>query len=268
MNKFESLLSNCEKPITSIVKSTKEQKDAVMAQAGIKVIPVEKIPEGVNPAKEGWLTINEKEGCYEVTDHTTAQPDVHYFIAVNKTFTEFCAYLKEVNYCITPNKRILCDVGSMTAADYTRLNAFLDVIRYCLLDWYSTKRLLDDAAISAKKRKAVEGLLESKRSEVYTALKGIKIILGVDIKATPSDISWLAGKSITAKYRNSTDIKLGYKFDICGNMTLLSNIFKLFSAQSDADSKIEDAAKRIATKNKKALQAAVSELRALPEKSE
>ena len=96
--------------------------------------------------------------------------------------------------------------------------------------------------MTKSKVKAVTALVEIKRSNVYSALKLIKMILGVDIKATPNDIEWLSGRCITAKYRNSTNIKSGYKFDICGNMTVLSNIFKLFSAQADAETALTDEA--------------------------
>ena len=226
----------------TFVSSTKTQKDAIIASAGVKIVEVTDIPKGVDPHKEGWLTAKTENNVtfFEVTNDNTAQEGQTYYMAVRRTFTEFCDYLKAVNYCVTPTKKLLCEVGGMTAADYTQLTNALDIVRYCILDWRSTKRLLDDTTITKSKGKAVMALVEDRRSNVYGALKLIKALLGVDIKATPSDIEWLAGRCITAKYRNTTDIKSGYKFEICGSMTVLANIFKLFSAQSDADTALEN----------------------------
>ena len=221
----------------TLVNSTKAQKDAIISQAGLKIIEVTDIPKGADPHKEGWLTAKTENNVtfFEVTNDNAAQDGQTYYMAVRRTFTEFCDYLKSVNYCVTPTKKLLCDIGGMTAADYTVLTKALDVVRYCILDWRVTKRLLNDSTMTKSKEKAVLALIEDRRSNVYGSLKLIKELLGVDIKATPSDIEWLAGRCITAKYRNSTDIRNGYKFEICGSMTVLANIFKLFSAQSDAD---------------------------------
>lgn len=245
MINFESILNGLENASgVTVLSSTKAQKEDITAKAGVKVIEITNIPEGVNPKAEKWLAIKSDDSgnrYYEPTTDETAIDGTVYYMAVRRTFTEFCDYMKLVNYCLTPTKKLLCEVGGMTASDWAKLNNALDVVRCCLLDWRISKRLLDDSQMTKNKIKAVTALVETKRANVYGALKLIKLILGVDIKATPNDIEWLAGRCITAKYRNSTDIKSGYKFDICGNMTVLSNIFKLFSAQSDAEAALTNA---------------------------
>ena len=241
---FENVLNTLEnKDSITVITSVKAQKENITAVAGVKIIEITEIPENVNPKSENWLVIKDDGGnkYYEPTADETAIDGTVYYMAVRRTFTEFCDYMKSVNYCLTPTKKLLCEVGGMTAADWVKLNNALDVIRCCLLDWRASKRLLDDSQMTKSKVKAVTALVEIKRSNVYSALKLIKMILGVDIKATPNDIEWLSGRCITAKYRNSTNIKSGYKFDICGNMTVLSNIFKLFSAQADAETALTDA---------------------------
>ena len=39
------------------------------------------------------------------------------------SWEEFKVYLASVNYCLTPTKRILCDVGSAVSADLIRLTS-------------------------------------------------------------------------------------------------------------------------------------------------
>lgn len=245
MVNFESVLNGLENTNKiTVLSSIKAQKDDITATAGTKIIAITEIPEGINPKAEKWLVISSDDSgnkYFELTEDETATEGIDYYIAVRRTFTEFCDYMKSVNYCLTPTKKLLCEVGGMTAADWSKLNNALDVVRCCLLDWRTSKRLLDDTQLTKSKAKAVATLVEAKRGNVYGALKLIKLILGVDIKATPNDIEWLAGRCITAKYRNSTNIKAGYKFDICGNMSVLSNIFKLFSAQTDAEAALIDA---------------------------
>ncbi|EXM38519.1 hypothetical protein RASY3_14405 [Ruminococcus albus SY3] len=181
---------------------------------------------------------------------------------------EFKAYLASVNYCLTPTKRILCDVGGMTAADYTRLTGYLDTMRYTLTDWVSCQRRLDTPNIPKAKKKEIAVLCENAQRSVYAALKGIKVLLGINIKATPSDCQWLASRCITVKYRDRTNIKLGYTLSVVGSMTILSNIFKLVSAQADAQTALENAQAALIKRKGEGIKTAIAEITALPDSTD
>lgn len=180
--------------------------------------------------------------------------------AAPKTWTEFKVYLASVNYTLTPTKRILCDVGGMTAAEYTRLSDFLTVARACMVDWKSAKMRLDDTSLSKARKKEISDLVNVKEKAVYTALKGIRHIFDIEGKCKPSDIEWLASRVITVKYRDRTNIKLGYTLSVSGNMTILSNIFKLVSASNDGQTALENAQVKLLKKNADGIKAAVKEL--------
>lgn len=180
-----------------------------------------------------------------------------------KVWTEFKPYLASINYTLTPTKRILCDIGGMTAADYTRLTDFLNVVRACIIDWQSAKMCLDNADISKAKRKEIMKLINTKEKAVYTALKGVKGIFDIEGKCKPSDIEWIANRVITVKYRDRTNIKLGYTLSVSGNMSILSNIFKLVSAAHDGQTALENAQSTLIKKNADGIKSALKELTAL-----
>lgn len=179
-----------------------------------------------------------------------------------KTWVDFKAYLATVNYTLIPTKRILCDVGGMTAAEYTRLTDFLNVLRACLVDWQSAKMRLD-TDLTKTKRKEICDLVEMKSKAVYAALKGVKHIFDITVKSKPSDIEWLANRAITVKYRDRTNIKLGYTLSVSGNMAILSNIFKLVSASHDGQTALENAQSNLVTRNAAGIKSGIAELTAL-----
>lgn len=196
-----------------------------------------------------------------VTDVKTQKAQIE--AAAPSTWTEFKVYLASVNYTLTPTKRILCDVGGMTAADYTKLSDFLTVARACMIDWKSAKMRLDSADLSKAKKKEIIDLVNVKEKAVYTALKGIRHIFDIEGKCKPSDIEWLANRVITVKYRDRVNIKLGYTLSASGNMSVLSNIFKLISASHDAETALDNAQARLLKKNADGIKSAVEELTAL-----
>lgn len=183
--------------------------------------------------------------------------------AAPKTWADFKTYLASVNYVLTPTKRILCDVGGMTAADYTRLTNLLNVVRACILDRQSAKMRLDGDDLSKAKKKEIAELLNVKEKAVYTALKGVKAIFDIDGKCKPSDVDWLASRVVTVKYRDRTNIKLGYALSVSGNMAILSNIFKLISASHDGQTALENAQSALLKKNADGIKSAVEELTTL-----
>lgn len=183
--------------------------------------------------------------------------------AAPTVWADFKIYLASVNYVLTPTKRVLCDVGGMTAADYTRLTNLLNVVRACILDRQSAKMRLDSDDLSKAKRKEVTDLLNIKEKAVYTALKGVKAIFDIGGKCKPSDVDWLASRVVTVKYRDRTNIKLGYTLSVSGNMAILSNIFKLVSASHDGQTALENAQSALLKKNADSIKSAVEELTAL-----
>lgn len=193
-----------------------------------------------------------------VTDVKTQRQQIE--DAAPTTWTEFKTYLSEVNYVLTPTKRVLCDVGGMTAADYARLTNLLDVVRACIIDWQSSKMRLDDTELSKAKRKEIAELCENKRSAVYAAIKGIKSVFDIDTKSKPTDIDWLASRVVTIRYRDRTNIKLGYTLSVSGNMAILSNIFKLVSASHDGQTALENAQAKLIKKNAGGIKSAIAEL--------
>ena len=185
-----------------------------------------------------------------------------------RTWDEFKMYLAQINYVLTPTKRILCDIGGMTAADYARLQGHLDCLRYCMTDWVSCKRRLDTEGLTKAKKKDIAALLENAQRSVYAALKGVKNILGIENKATPTDCDWLASRCVTVKYRDRTNITLGYTLSVSGSMSILSNIFKLVSAQADASTALENAQAALIKRRAEGIKAAIAEMTALPDDSD
>ena len=197
-------------------------------------------------------------GITVIADAKTQKAQIE--AAAPTTWTEFKSYLASVNYTLTPTKRILCDVGGMTAADYTRLTDFLTVLRACIIDWRAAKMRLDSADLPKKKKAEITNLVNIKEKAVYTALKGIRGIFDIGGKCKPSDIDWLSSRVITIKYRDRTNIKLGYTLSVSGNMAILSNIFKLVSASHDGQTALENAQVKLIKKNAAGIKAAVKEL--------
>ena len=111
-------------------------------------------------------------------------------------------------------------------------------------------------------------MCENAQRSVYAALKGIKVLLGINIKATPSDCQWLASRCITVKYRDRTNIKLGYTLSVAGSMSILGNIFKLVSAQADAQTALENAQAALIKRKAEGIKAAITEIIALPDDSD
>lgn len=179
-----------------------------------------------------------------------------------KVWADFKTYLAEVNYSLTPTKRILCDVGGMTASDYTKLTNYLDTVRAVIIDWQSAKMRLDDDTLTKTKRKEIEALCEIKRGDVYCALKGIKGIFDIDCKSKPSDIDWLASRVITVRYRDRTNIRIGYTLSVGGSMSVLSNIFKLVSASHDGQTALINAGTALIKRKGEGIKSAVAELSA------
>jgi hypothetical protein len=180
--------------------------------------------------------------------------------AAPTVWTDFKNYLAEVNYVLTPTKRVLCEVGGMTAADYTRLTNLLNVVRACILDRQSAKMRLDSDDLSKAKKKEIVDLVNVKEKAVYTALKGVKTLFDIDGKCKPSDVDWLASRVVTIRYRDRTNIKLGYTLAVSGNMAILSNIFKLISASHDGQTALENAQSALLKKNADGIKSAVKEL--------
>lgn len=196
-----------------------------------------------------------------VTDVKTQRQQIE--DAAPTVWADFKIYLSSVNYVLTPTKRILCDVGGMTAADYTRLTNLLNVVRACILDRQSAKMRLDSDDLSKSKKKEITDLLNIKEKAVYTALKGVKALFAIEGKCKPSDVDWLASRVVTVKYRDRTNIKLGYTLSVSGNMAILSNIFKLVSASHDGQTALENAQSALLKKNADGIKSAVEELTAL-----